>query len=322
MPDLLLHFRHSFLFQGDPPRFPLNRAIHVPTDGEPVALMVVEGPKIVATWRCEVAAPLVAELQAEQFAYKDMPDPAQRELFRIGGTMANACRQFSEAIKYYLDRRSLREEVASAGRGQWSLDGETWKGLPGGGYIVPGNAYSEFPIDEAVCQCLQNVINRSEKLLPFSLRHLHRARNEGDPRHQWIDATIAAELAIKEFLIRFHPDIRTLLLDVPSPPLPKMYGSILKSFVNEESPVKKELAKGAEIRNTLVHRPQDHEITPDQAFRYVETVEYAINHLLTFLLPNDPVIRDQFFKSKSLYEEAKIRQELPNHPSRPRSKKP
>lgn len=35
-----------------------------------------------------------------------------------------------------------------------------------------------------------------------------------------------------------------------------MYGSILQSFAGVESPVKKELAKGAEIRNKLVHRLQ------------------------------------------------------------------
>jgi hypothetical protein len=58
-----------------------------------------------------------------------------------------------------------------------------------------------------------------------AFRHLHRAENErDDPRHAWIDATIAAELAIKEFFILYKPELAPFVLEVPSPPLSKLYG--------------------------------------------------------------------------------------------------
>ena len=101
----------------------------------------------------------------------------------------------------------------------------------------------------------------------------------------WIDATIAAELAIKEFLITYKPEVEVLLLEVPSPPLYKLYGSILKSYTGEKSPKVKELAEGAKIRNLLVHKPEQTNIDHQEAIDYVSDVEFAIGHLLYLLDP-------------------------------------
>ena len=54
----------------------------------------------------------------------------------------------------------------------------------------------------------------------------------------------AAELAIKEFYIRLAPQLETLLLEVPSPLLTKLHGSVMKSLINVKSPKLKEISKG------------------------------------------------------------------------------
>ena len=103
----------------------------------------------------------------------------------------------------------------------------------------------------------------------------------------WIEATIAAELAIKEFLIRQRPELETLLLEVPSPPIYKMYRPILKAYGGKTLPreIFKALSDGAEIRNRLVHRPQDEPIDHQKAVDHVSAVAEAIEHLLRILYP-------------------------------------
>ncbi len=297
-----LQFRITLGFNGQLGNFPLDRSLTVPTDGEPVSLTVREGLFIEVAWICEVSEELAAELESGQEIHKNMPEDAQEEIKRIGQTISGAASRFVQGIKYYFDRGILKEGVQPKGPTMWSVDGEAWKPIPGGYYVDAWGVYSEFPVRDDAIECLQNILTTKDELLPFSLRHLHRAKNEADSRHKWIDATIAAELAIKEFLIRLKPEIQTLLLEAPSPPLDKMYGKILSSFIGEESPVRKELQKGAEIRNKLIHRPEEQAITSLQSHKYVEYVQYAIFHLLTHLLPNDKIIKAHFSLSKATYE--------------------
>lgn len=109
---------------------------------------------------------------------------------------------------------------------------------------------------------------------------------ESEPRFRWIDATIALELCIKEALIRRRPDFKTLLMDMPSPPLDKLYGDLMEEVLGEPSPFKKDIKKGTEIRNKLVHRPMDLIVTREEASKYVSTVHKAIHHLFRRLYPD------------------------------------
>ena len=125
----------------------------------------------------------------------------------------------------------------------------------------------------------------------LAMRHLHRAKHELAPHHKWIDATIAAELAIKEVLSRHRPELTSFLLEVPSPPLSKLYGSLCEIYLGERSPYTKKLQTGQEIRNRLVHRPDELHIDQQQANDYVETVSSAIFHILSLIYPNDALIQ-------------------------------
>lgn len=147
-------------------------------------------------------------------------------------------------------------------------------------YYLDGN-------EEIVRSYLQNSYE------PFiALKHLHRAKNDDDPRFKWIDATIAAELAIKEFFVRKNPILKVMLLELPSPPLKKLYKNLLLEYAGEESPLPSKFFDDASrIRNELVHRPQDVELTLEKANEYVTNIEKVIYHLLSLLYPDDRAVQ-------------------------------
>jgi len=89
---------------------------------------------------------------------------------------------------------------------------------------------------------------------------------------------------------RKRPELETLLLEIQSPPLQKLFGVVLESEIGERSPKLKSIGKGAELRNRLIHRPRHDPPTDDDAERYVNDIEVAIYHLLSHLYPNDAVI--------------------------------
>ena len=112
------------------------------------------------------------------------------------------------------------------------------------------------------------------------MQHLWEAHRSSGGRFQWIEATIAAELAVKEMLAGMEPNLRPLLMEVPSPPLRKLYGSVLEAVAGERSPYVKELHEGAERRNKMIHRPEHEEPNDQEVINYLNVVSAAIRHLL------------------------------------------
>lgn len=200
-----------------------------------------------------------------------------------------ATRKVLNLIKYCFKQIELSESLFSVKDTYWSVDKVKWKRLAMLGRAV-GELRDFVYLNENTAKIIQKYVG--DGLEPFfALRHLHKAKVEGNPRYKWIDATIAAELAIKEFLIRVKPELEPLLLELPSPPLPKLYGQVLESYTNERSPKLNELRKGAETRNRLVHRPKETRIDAQESIKYAQDVEIAIYHLLTLLYPRDSIIR-------------------------------
>jgi hypothetical protein len=120
----------------------------------------------------------------------------------------------------------------------------------------------------------------------FGFTHLHKAFLESNTRHQWIDATTAAELSIKEFLTIYKPELSPLLLHLPSPPLRKLYGEILKDYTGKPSPMTSVLSKGADQRNLLIHRAREVAPSRNETDVYLHQVQIAIMHLHTLLEPD------------------------------------
>lgn len=141
-------------------------------------------------------------------------------------------------------------------------------------YLVDDNFISWFP-----------TLEKSNIEPLFGLTHLHKAFLETNTRHQWIDATTAAELGIKEFFGLLKPDIGTLLQYLPSPPLNKLYGAILESYTGVRSPDVKILHEGSETRNALIHQPRSLSPEKDKTDVYLHSVHLALIHLHTILQP-------------------------------------
>jgi len=211
------------------------------------------------------------------------------ELDALMAPLEVATRLVLRDMKYSLQCIKLEDALLSTSGRYYSIDRMSWLSWPNRS-LPTIRGYKSIQLDKQNARTIQEHL--STKYEPFvALRHLHAAMNETSPRFKWIDATIAAEIAIKEFLIRKEPILEVLLLEIQSPPLHKLYGPILRRYAGEESPKKKEIQKGAERRNELVHRPEENKIDEQEAAKYVEDVQVAIFHLLSLLYPDDPIIK-------------------------------
>lgn len=199
--------------------------------------------------------------------------------------MTSKAKQVLEQLKYFLGFDQIRDEVVS-GRHDlaWSEDQVSFHSFAN---LTQGSVSfkSSIPLTAKIINALQEGLDKGYK--PFlAMRHLYRAIQEESPRFKWIDATIAAELAVKECLARVKPELESLLVHLPSPPLSKLYGEVLLKYAGVKSPYVKKLNEGAQKRNQLVHQPQAVEISEAEAIEYVTMVMKAIHHLYTLLYPD------------------------------------
>lgn len=220
----------------------------------------------------------------------------KNELCLLTKALEEASDKVLELIKYHLNHQKISEELTRGGKAKWSINGKTWKPLPQGVAAI-SLSIQRSTLDFTIIENIQKSLD--DKIEPLTaMRHLHRAQKELLPHHKWIDATIAAELAVKEILIRTNPKLETLLLELPSPPLTKLYGKILEDYLGERSPFLSKIGKGVEVRNRLVHRPNEERIDLKDAFNYVDTIEAAIFHLLTLAYPDDKLL---YYTSNKLH---------------------
>jgi hypothetical protein len=209
----------------------------------------------------------------------------------------HSVRDLMALVKYHLRHFDFLEGSLSEKSLQWSDDTGVIRDVPIS-ISVSSNCFSSQPLNDKTRDSVQAALN-SGALPLVAMRHLHRAKQERQPHHKWIDATIAAELAIKEVLCRAHPLMESMLLELPSPPFSKMYGPLLKQYLGEVSPFRKQLITGQEKRNMLIHRPGGPQIDHQEANDYVSAVEGAIFHLLSLLYPNDELIKQARHRTES-----------------------
>ena len=193
-------------------------------------------------------------------------------------------------VKYHLRHTDLREMLFAIKSQQWRAGTDEFRAVPME-LSASFHSASARMLDEATHDEVQSALDSGA--LPLEgMRHLHRARHETEPHHKWIDATIAAELAVKEAICRRCPEMTAVLVEQQSPPFAKLYGQLMRTCLGEESPFRKQLIKGQELRNILVHRPGASKVDPQEALDYVDTVEAAIFHMLSLLYPDDRLIRN------------------------------
>lgn len=265
-----------FAFHVRDPDFPSGIDVTIDAPGEHIE----SEAKVPAT------ESLVRALQGAE----ELPKPiAARILNRMLGLRRHSMwvlrlieRELIEGI-----RVSTLEDVADGDL--WSLNGSDWESLPD---LWPRGGITSHllnPLDQEEHGRIRALLDAGEKPL-VAMEHLYEAvrveaRGEGyepgqSTRFQWIETATAAELAIKEVLLRIQPALEPLLLYVPSPPVHTLYGKVLEAVAGEASPHANALREPANRRNQLIHRPGAGEPDVEEARDYTETVYKAITHLL------------------------------------------
>ncbi len=208
----------------------------------------------------------------------------------IKGDLDQIATKFLRLIKFIFTHTEIKETLFQRNICEYCIDGTQW-------HIIPNRSehyYRAFSIEMSLgdnqISWLQLFLDK--EIEPFmGLHFLHNAMNSRDEvKYRWINATIAAELCIKEFFVKYakNKDVNldNFLLDMPSPSIEKMYGTILEDFTGEKSIKLKDLEDGMKIRNKLVHRYLiDENIIPtiQKCDLYIKNVEIAIYQLLALL---------------------------------------
>lgn len=217
----------------------------------------------------------------------DLPSAARRELrgLRIA---AAACRSRVLLLveqELWSDRMQADLLSGSSSSNSWSSDGSEWYPLPHKLQIhAHGRSYE--PLTDAAVERIQALIDRGERALLATPHLLHArraaAQNIGAEKTSWVNAAIAAEIGVKEILVRLEPALQTLLVEAPAPPLSSLYGRILKAYGGGEFPgrLRRHLQSGAHTRNKIVHSPQPVPISPSGLHDYLDQVEEALKLLL------------------------------------------
>jgi hypothetical protein len=213
--------------------------------------------------------------------------------FKLVEYLNNRMKEVLAYLKYFYMIPKLDEQLDSGGTTQWSTNNTDWQDIPmkmryrweptSPIYVLPDPLLSWFPI----------LASKNIKPL-FAFSHLHKAFNERDTRHQWINATVAAELGFKEFLAKYDKNSASLITYAPSPPLPILYKQVLKDHTGEESPFAEKLGKGASTRNDLIHKPNHRSPNKEKTNLYLHEVQAAILHL-QYLLNKDIEILKYFY---------------------------
>lgn len=237
----------------------------------------------------------------DYFKGSESNDSLLSEYKTIQMPMHEAIENIVKYLKYFYgipEIDDLDENIRMASLYYWSLDGLKWDLVPERFESKWIGADIVYVLDDNLLSWMPVLTQRKVETF-FAFTHLHKAFNETNTRHQWINATIAAELAFKEFITLYKPDTAPLIAYLPSPPLDKMYKTLLREYAGIESPMHKFLSKGATKRNELVHKPRQMRPTQQETLIYLLQVQVAILHLYTILYPNDPFFEYLFNHANS-----------------------
>jgi len=207
-----------------------------------------------------------------------LSDRDKNKLREITSPIRESIRQFAGLIKQELHRSDIKDELICDLRDEWSIGDNQWFSVPSK-VTVDAWAYSLGNMYESNAKHLQKLLSENEEAL-VATSYLHQARNSENRRYQWIYATMAAELAIKEILVRIEPKLQVILETLPSPPLRILYGDVLDSVAKVRSTNLPKLEKGARKRNQLVHNPKSPTPTLNEVNKYIDFIEDRVKWLL------------------------------------------
>jgi len=221
-------------------------------------------------------------LQTDVRDADELPKPLQVELGALREPLYDASRRVIDLLRVFLRLDGLGN-IMGAKPPEWSADQESWKWLPSS-----ARAYTKSSVRDGLeahtAKYFQSLLD--DDFVPFlGFEHLARARRDTHDRSKCIDAAIAAELAIKECLVRVEPKLGALITEVPSPPMHKLYGVLLKHYSGKPLSPTSRVDKLGQTRNRLLHRIEA--ASKEDGEDSVEAAAEALHHLFTVMRPKD-----------------------------------
>jgi len=256
--------------------FRVNDAVIGPVD----VTVAADGTRVSSRATVSVSETLLRELESDILLH-EMQQGMSDEFGRVTRSLSHCCRRVVRLLEQEMRVEDLRSDsLFHIPNGlRWSRDGENWRIVRGGHCVGGLRTRPLFKLDAQWQRKIQALLDSGEVPL-LAVRQLYEAIRSGSARISWVEATIAAELAIKEILVKMEPSLETLLTHVPSPPLQKLYGEVLESVCGRRSSFRSDLGKGATQRNVLVHGAEEFDAHPQKVVDYLQVVENAIYELI------------------------------------------
>lgn len=229
------------------------------------------------------------EITNEDLKYIQNDDPEKQvneELSSLLMSIYKDVQNFLAYIQAFDGVFKLDPELRMKANYEWSSDMQQYQPL----HIKFKTEWRGANLINTVSDNFMGELSRITKLdypLFTAFKFLYQAYADSNTKFKWINATIAAEQAFKEFLSLFDERTENIMLNVPSPPIEKLYNNVLKSYTGFSSSMYKELQKGAQTRNALIHKHKTPAPPLEETNIYLHQVEVAIFELYTCLYPKD-----------------------------------
>ncbi|EMZ8519126.1 SEC-C domain-containing protein [Listeria monocytogenes] len=246
----------------------------------------VDNDKIFATKRVSVSGLVEKTLLKEYISFSDFMDNIPGKTVNEIDDLPKSLIKAIEELVAWLDLALLINQngdlIKNVRDFIYDEENQKWIKFP---KDIKANATLKSPriLNKLRKEFIQKELDKGVK--PFkAFIFLKHAKHEKNLSIKWINATIAAELAIKEFFLRYDSKLKYIVTEMPAPPLHKMYRGMLESVTDGFVSSKwRELQEGAQKRNSLVHNPSETELNELEVIKYIKDVETAIFELVNLL---------------------------------------
>lgn len=222
------------------------------------------------------------------FTSHDIPLNNGFELYL--SVLDRAVRKVLSVLKYLFNYEGIDEHLYHSHKTMIRLE-DKWIDCPDRNSYKWHYSNPFYCIDSQVMPTIQKLLDSDVESF-YSLKFLHKAKNEENLRDKWIYTATCLELTLKEFLYKHDPRYKAEMNTSPiniSSLLDKVAIIVGKDFFNKEF-----LQKSTEIRNDIIHRPYDRlGLKYDNCIRYMDEVETLAFKLLDILAPNNFIIKER-----------------------------
>lgn len=219
-----------------------------------------------------------------------LPKGAKPWFKQVRAEMSEQLANFVKTLRWAQNTAGGHRPFASLGA-YWSLNGEDWHDFPSETYV---KIWQPRPIEASEAARVRiTVIVNDHVHEPISHDLMREARElvSRTPRSALLVAFAALETGIKGQLKRMIPDASSLIDEMPSPPLLKMFQEILpstikaKGLTSDHFPLKRDakeyLQKWVTQRNQVTHGTK-HSVDADKVeefIKFAKDILYLLDHV-------------------------------------------